>query len=34
MSARGTPITQCAASLTLAQQSESGLEPSYYQSIC
>jgi phospholipase C len=25
-----TPITECAASLTLAQQSESGLEPSYY----
>jgi phospholipase C len=27
----GTPITQCAASLTLAQQSESGLDPNYYQ---
>jgi phospholipase C len=26
-----TPITQCTASLTLAQQSETGLEPSYYQ---
>jgi phospholipase C len=26
----GTPITQCPASLTLAEQSESGLEPSYY----
>jgi phospholipase C len=25
-----TPITQCAASLTLAQQSESGLDPAYY----
>jgi phospholipase C len=25
-----TPITQCAASLTLAEQSESGLESSYY----
>jgi phospholipase C len=25
-----TPITECAASLTLAEQSESGLEPSYY----
>jgi phospholipase C len=25
-----TPITQCSASLTLAQQSESGLESSYY----
>jgi phospholipase C len=25
-----TPISQCAASLTLAEQSESGLEPSYY----
>jgi phospholipase C len=26
-----TPITQCEASLALAEQSESGLEPSYYQ---
>ena len=26
-----TPIDQCAASLTLAQQSESGLDPAYYQ---
>ena len=26
----GTPITQCAASLTLAQQSETGLDPNYY----
>jgi phospholipase C len=26
----GTPITECAASLTLAEQSETGLEPSYY----
>jgi phospholipase C len=25
-----TPITECAASLTLAEQSETGLEPSYY----
>jgi phospholipase C len=29
--ATGTPITQCSASLTLAMQSESGLDPSYYQ---
>jgi phospholipase C len=29
----GTPITQCAASLTLAQQSESGLDPAYYPSL-
>jgi phospholipase C len=29
--ASSTPITQCAASLTLAQQSETGLETSYYQ---
>jgi phospholipase C len=28
--AEGTPITQCAASLALAEQSESGLEPSDY----
>jgi phospholipase C len=28
-----TPISQCPASLTLAQQSESGLEPSYYASL-
>jgi phospholipase C len=26
-----TPITSCAASLTLAKQSESGLDPEYYQ---
>jgi phospholipase C len=26
-----TPITECEASLALAEQSESGLEPSYYQ---
>jgi phospholipase C len=29
--ASGTPITQCSASLTLAMQSESGLDGSYYQ---
>jgi phospholipase C len=28
-----TPITQCEPSLALAEQSESGLEPSYYQSL-
>jgi phospholipase C len=28
-----TPITQCAASLALAKQSETGLEPSYYPSL-
>jgi len=28
-----TPIAQCAASLTLAEQSESGLPPSYYQDL-
>jgi phospholipase C len=28
-----TPITQCPASLTLAQQSESGLDPAYYPSL-
>jgi phospholipase C len=29
----GTPIAQCTASLTLAQQSESGLPASYYQDL-
>ncbi len=29
----GTPITQCQASLTLAQQSESGLPPEYYADL-
>ncbi len=29
----GTPITQCAASLTLAEESESGLETSYYPDL-
>jgi phospholipase C len=29
----GTPITQCAASLTLAQQSETGLPSNYYPSL-
>jgi phospholipase C len=29
----GTAITQCPASLTLAQQSESGLDPAYYPSL-
>ncbi len=29
----GTPISQCAASLVLAQQSESGLPASYYQDL-
>ena len=29
----GTPIAQCPASLTLAQQSESGLDPAYYSSL-
>ncbi|MEH2487241.1 alkaline phosphatase family protein [Bradyrhizobium sp. AZCC 2230] len=28
-----TPISQCQASLTLAQQSETGLDPSYYSSL-
>ena len=31
--ASGTPITQCAASLSLAQQSESGLDPAYYPAL-
>ena len=31
--AAGTPESQCAASLTLAQQSENGLASNYYQSL-
>jgi phospholipase C len=29
----GTPITQCPASLTLAEQSETGLDPGYYPDL-
>jgi phospholipase C len=31
--ASGTPIDECQASLTLAEQSESGLDPAYYPSL-